>query len=115
MSNYFLSKETDEQPLGPESYGLPRDPHQVPWRRVFNMLLMCLVLVLFVLVMLPQDLRNRLNREQPSPTEGMTQKEVYQLREICAHMEVTGFKRPISYTDCRTRFSDGSTFHREGY
>ncbi|HKQ24124.1 MAG TPA: hypothetical protein VJT81_06745 [Burkholderiales bacterium] len=94
ISDRFKPKE--EVVLGPESVGLPnlrppQDPHDVEGRKWFRRALITVCVWGFVMIFMPEDLRQRLNNTSTaSPTWGMNKAERRNIKEVCASLELTG-------------------------
>lgn len=106
----------EEVVLGPESVGMqhpPRDPHDVEGRKWFRRTLITLCVCGYAMILMPQDLRDRLNgntERLASPTWGMTKAEKRNIKEICKDIELKGLDLRCHrgvIRRCETRTANG--------
>lgn len=101
--------------LGVESAGNPYEPpHSARRFWTFNVVAVLCVFCLFLLAMLPDDVRNRINGSDLSAISALNAGQRLQLSEVCAALELRNMQRPLVATECVTRFSDGTYIRKEG-
>lgn len=86
------------------------------WQRIadwFDRHFVELVLGLLILAIAAQVAVNAYKRD--APLDGLTQPQVYTLRQICTQVEMIGVtKEPLQCSDCRYAMSDGSKVRQDG-